>query len=271
MGIAIGNVNSADTTGAGNHTLTYPGSCSSTSTLIAIARSGGASTNTLSDPTNGTWSTNAAIPTTGFADIGGDTLYFAFFQNNASGSALTVTLNQSAATSLRWAIAEITGCATTSVLDGIAVQQQNGVIHPASANITTTNANDLFVAFFEAGTAGAAVGENFAGSNPATGWINLFNVATGKLVVSYQVVSATQTNANETWDCSAGGTDNFATSTVAFKQGSGAPPPATPSFGGFSDPIVTSTRMVACKTGWRRPYPGSIIRRDPIVVPQRTC
>jgi len=83
---------------------------------------------------------------------------------------------------------------------------------------------------------------------------------TGAVITAAGASSATASGSQ--WDFG----NNFM-AMLAFPASGGAAPP--PSFGGFSDPVVISSRMVACKTGWRRPYPGSIIRREPIVIPSR--
>lgn len=211
--------NSADAGTVSSTTLAYNGAVTAGSTLVVVARYGGAADNltSISDSVNGAWSQFPVRQVD--SNIG--VLYMAFFVNTTTGTP-TVTINFSAAASLRWSVLEYGPCATTNVLDvSNAVNIDVGTGSPATAQITTTNANDILVSGLATNVGSGTVSEG-------AGFTQRFSVATSKLVVSDQTVAATGTYNDAYTDTLV--TETYISGIISLKVAGGAAAKPFPPF-----------------------------------------
>lgn len=125
-----------DTASSASDTLAYGSNVTSGSLLVLSARVGGnptGRTTTVSDSLGQTWSLAQKLEDS----VAGESTYIYYFMNSAAG-ANTVTLAISTtATSMRWAVHEYSGAATTNVVDKISTNTGT-TDNPAGTAVTTT-------------------------------------------------------------------------------------------------------------------------------------
>ena len=162
----------------------------------------------------------------------GDTLAV-FYAENVQSGANIITVSQSTSTTLRFAILEYRGIATSNSLDG-AIAAQGTSTAPNSGNITTTAAGDLLL--------GAIVTANEATPTAGSGYTLEERVPaapnTKLLVEDRQQAAAGAAAAN----ASLGASDKWASALVAFKAGTGSTGPTivslTPASGVVGTPVT---------------------------------
>ena len=137
----------------------------------------------------------------------GDTLAV-FYAENVNGGANTITVSQSTSTTLRFAIMEYRGIATSNSLDG-AIAAQGTSTAPDSGNLTTSTAGDLLLgAIVTAGPSTPTAGSGYTleervPASPGT-----------KLFVEDRIQAAAGTAAA---NGSLGASDKWASALTAFK------------------------------------------------------
>jgi hypothetical protein len=121
-------------------TLTFPSNNTASNCIAVSIRAGSPNeTFTVTDTNGNTY--QKAIQFTENADT--DTVGL-FYAENIAGGANTVTVSDTALDTLRFAILEYSGVATSGSLDGVAVTQGNSA-SPNSGSVTTTANGDLLL------------------------------------------------------------------------------------------------------------------------------
>jgi hypothetical protein len=149
----------------------------------------------------------------------GDT-FGIFYAENIAGGANTITVQQSISGTMRFAILEYSGVATSNSLDGIAAQQGTSA-NPNSGNLTTTANGDLLLGAIMVGnpaifTAGPGYTiEEWVPAPPNTKLI-----AEDLLQASAGQISASAT---------LGASDSWGAGVAAFKMAGATPTPSAPS------------------------------------------
>ena len=139
----------------------------------------------------------------------GDTLAI-FYAENVNSGANTITVSQSTSTTLRFAILEYRGIATSNSLDGAIAAQGTGTA-PNSGNITTTAAGDLLL--------GAIVTANGASPTAGSGYTLEERVPAApgtKLFIEDRIQPAAGTAAA---NASLGASDNWASARGRVQAG----------------------------------------------------
>lgn len=140
----------------------------------------------------------------------------AWVMPNAAAGVTTVTVtNTGSAADTFIAIAEVTGCATSTPVDTQNTNQGNGTGPPNSGgSVTTTNANDIVFSLYITSRNIQSVASPFDTNMQHN------NAATYAAGVSYAIVSSTGTY-DPTWTDDTAGV--FVGSTVALKAAAGGP------------------------------------------------
>jgi hypothetical protein len=177
--LQLGSANNASPGAVGSSGLAYAANCTPGSLLVCVLScSTTGLTLGVSDSVNGAW-TQAVATTNANATVG-----IFFFAGNASAAKPTVTCTQSGTGSMRFALEEWAGIATTSALDQTASATPGSGTSPSSGNTSaTTVANELVIG----GISGASGTPTITAGGSATLDLNL----TGRLGMEYQIVSST--------------------------------------------------------------------------------
>ena len=192
--------------------LAFSGAVSAGSTIGFCIRVGtSASGFTAGDSVNGanTWTCEAP-----FNNLAGDTLACGWFQNTGAGTP-NVTVNWTGSASIRAIIWEAAGVVTAGGRDQFSIADPGSgspTTTPSTPTANTTSTNEIILAMVEASNAGFSYTENASGSNPSSGWAQVADVDTGKLHLSYVVVSATGAY-KEVWSTSS---DFFSAGILSF-------------------------------------------------------
>jgi hypothetical protein len=200
----------------GSSSVTFSSAVAAGNTLVYIIRIGSSTVTAFqaSDTVNGStgWTSQQVVET-----IDGHTLAMAYRQNTAAGTP-TVSASWTGGGSVRTAIAEYGGLATSSFDQWAIVDRLNQPTVVVSPSITTTAASEVLVAAASCGD-NPTESSNGAGANPSSGWTNRQNVGGGKLFVDDVVVSATGTY-QAAWSLN----DNVASGIMSFKAPAGGGP-----------------------------------------------
>ena len=154
-----------------------------------------------------------------------------FYAENIAAGANTITVSDTAAATLRFAILEYSGVATSGSLDGVAVTEGNSA-SPNSGSFSTTANGDLLLGAIltadpEAYTAG--MGYRIEENVPAEPGTKLITEDQAQVAAGTAAASATL-----------GATDAWAAAIAAFKVGSG---------GGTTAPTITSVGSTTSTVG----------------------
>ena len=203
--------------------------------LIAIARIGqsvaSCGTVTVSDAVNGAWTSIPGFPLND--DSGGNSVHAWYFQNTAAfaagtsypyvaSSIVTWAFTNSGTASFRMWMAEISTAITSGIIDNSTAQTVAAASTIFSTpTLSTTNANDLLLAFFEENNGNALGVENASPSTPSSGWQEIADVGPFKLHVSAQSVAATSGAYQSSWTLSPS-TDDGSAGIVAIKLSAAA-------------------------------------------------
>jgi len=200
-------------------TLTFPSNNAAGNWIAVCVRAGhSGQTFTITDSMNNTY--HAAVQFNVTVDPPNGDTFGIFYAENIAGGANTITVKQSISGTMRFAILEYSGVATSNSLDGIAAQQGTSA-NPNSGNLTTTANGDLLFgaimignpAIFTAGS-GYTIEESIP-APPNTKLISedLFQASAGQISASATL----------------GASDSWGAGLAAFKLAGAAPTPSAPS------------------------------------------
>ena len=169
----------------------------------------------------------------------GDTLAI-FYAENVSGGANTITVSQSTSTTLRFAILEYRGIATSNSLDR-AIAAQGTSTAPDSGTVTTTAAGDLLL--------GAIVTANGASPTAGSGYTAEDRVPAApgtKLFIEDRIQATAGTAAA---NASLSASDRWASALTAFKAATGTPGPIITSLTPASGVVGTVVTIAGANFG----------------------
>jgi hypothetical protein len=212
----VQHANTNQTSNVSSTTISFSSNTAATNFLSACVRAGNKSTTlSITDGQSNTWNSVVSVQVTG---TGNGELLQCFEAHNTAGGADTLTVSTTLSTTLRIAIAEYSGVATTSPIDS-SNSNTGSSASPQSNSITPAANNELIIA---AGSVDAA--ETFtAGTN-----FTMFEVvpaAPSKLGMEDWVqTTATATNGPMTLS----GSDSWGAVVFAVKPSGGAATPSKP-------------------------------------------
>ncbi len=193
------------------------GSSNTAGNWIAVCvRAGGSSTQvfTVRDSNNNSYVKAVQLSVTVDAP-NGDTLAI-YYAENVKGGANTVTVSDTITGTLRFAILEYAGVATTNSLDGVAAAQGTSAATTSGTFITTANGDLLLGAIVSANESTFVAGSGYTISDAVPAAPNM------KLIAESQIQATAGTAAAS---ASLSASDAWGTALAAFKAGSSGPSP----------------------------------------------
>lgn len=123
-----------------SHQLAFPSAVTARSLLVAFVRSSATNdvVNSFSDNLNGAWTLLGAVTTSARR-------YRVYYTENSAAGAITVTGVTAANSTWRWAIAEFSGVALSSVIDASSFTSFTSTAAPTTPSVTTTQPNETLV------------------------------------------------------------------------------------------------------------------------------